>query len=200
MNAQWVRRTAVASVLLVGLVAAIISYAHIYALASRSGEGWRASLLPLSVDGMLVAASLAIVDRRRVNAPAGWVPWLGLALGIAASLAGNVAAARADLVSQIVAAWPPVALAVSIETLVVILRRSPGPLASVAEDRCVADGLHEDEETPSATDPLLDQARQVITENAGNVGRSRLAGALGVSEHRARTLLVELASSNGHGG
>lgn len=175
MSARWVRRTAVASVLLVGLVAAVVSYAHIYELAARSGEGWRSSLLPLSVDGMLVAATLAIVDRRRRREPAGWVPWLGLTLGIVASLAGNVAAARPDLVSQVVAAWPPCALAVAIETLVVILRR---PRVEVAPAPTVQ-AAHPDDPDPVAE--LLEQG----------AGRARLSRELGITPHQARQLLAE---------
>lgn len=122
VNPHTVRRVSVSAVLLVALVAATCSYAHLYELAVQHGEGWRASLIPLSIDGMLVAATLAIVTQRRHNKPAGWVPWLGLTLGIVASLLGNVAAAHPDVIARLIASWPPVALAISIETLVVILR------------------------------------------------------------------------------
>lgn len=134
MSDRVVRRTSVAAVLLVAAVAATCSYAHLYDLATAHGEGWRASLVPLSIDGMLVAATLAIVSQRRQRKPAGWVPWLGLVLGILASLAGNVAAAHADVIARLIAGWPPAALAVSIETLVVILRDAPAvePVAEPA--------------------------------------------------------------------
>jgi hypothetical protein len=122
MNRQWTRGLAIASVVLVAVVAAVISYCHMHELTLRSGEEWRSVLIPFSVDGMLVATTLAIVDRRRANLPAGWVPWTGLGLGLVASLVANIAAARPELVAQLVAAWPPVALAVSIETLVIVLR------------------------------------------------------------------------------
>lgn len=182
MNATWVRRIAVTSVLLVGVVAAVISYNHIYELAARSGEQWRAALLPLSVDGMLVAATLAIVDRRRVGQRAGWVPWLGLALGIAASLAGNVAAARPDLISQIVAAWPPVALAVSIETLVGVLRRVSPSTTTEAPQINVE---------PPAEVPVGDDDPDPIAELiAEGAGRRRIAQVAGVSEHEARKMIA----------
>lgn len=181
MSARWVRRVAVASVLLVALVAAVISYAHIYELAERHGEEWRSALLPLSVDGMLVAATLAIVDRRRRREPAGWVPWLGLTLGIAASLAGNVAAARPDLVSQIVAAWPPLALAVSIETMVVVLRR---PAAQVAPEQAEDD---EDDPKPGLTLVGEDPVAELIEQGAS---QRQLAEVLGVTRHQVRQMLA----------
>jgi hypothetical protein len=210
MSPRAVRGWAVAAVLLVALVAAIISYAHQRDLAQEHGEAWRAYLLPLSVDGMLLASTLAIVDRRRRREPAGWVPWLGLALGILASLAANVAAARPDLVSQLIAAWPPAALAIAIETLVVVLRRpktdeppseppvslgvDPEPPSQVAPPALPAEVYQQvtipDEDLERATPDLL---AQLLDEGAS---RRRVAAMLGVSEYRAKKLL---ASRNGNG-
>ena len=45
-----VRVVTVGAVLLVAAVAAVVSYAHMREVAARAGEGWRALLLPLSVD------------------------------------------------------------------------------------------------------------------------------------------------------
>lgn len=210
MSPRAVRGWAVAAVLLVALVAAIISYAHQRDLAQEHGEAWRAYLLPLSVDGMLLASTLAIVDRRRRREPAGWVPWLGLALGILASLAANVAAARPDLVSQLIAAWPPAALAIAIETLVVVLRRPKA--TEVPTEPAVSLGVDPEPPTPVGPEPLpaevyqqvtipdedLDQATpdllaQLLDEGAS---RRRVAAMLGVSEYQAKKLL---ASRNGNG-
>lgn len=156
MSPRAVRGWAVAAVLLVALVAAIISYAHQRDLAQEHGEAWRAYLLPLSVDGMLLASTLAIVDRRRRREPAGWVPWLGLALGILASLAANVAAARPDLVSQLIAAWPPAALAIAIETLVVVLRRPKA--TEVPTEPAVSLGVEPEPPTQVAPRPARKRA------------------------------------------
>lgn len=142
MPPVWVRRLAVASVLLVAAVAAIVSYCHMQELAENAGEGWRSRIIPLSVDGMLVAATLAIVYRRRHGLPAGAVPWLAVGLGISASLLANVAAARPDGVARIIAAWPPLALAISIEVLVQVLavaaEVSPGVTSAVPNETSAA--------------------------------------------------------------
>jgi hypothetical protein len=119
---RWVRVLTVAAVVVVAAVAAVASYAHTRALALSAGEGWRADLLPLSVDGLLVAASLVLLVRRRAGLPAGWLPWFGLALGVATSLAANVAAADPTILGRVVAAWPPLAFAVAFELLVIVLR------------------------------------------------------------------------------
>jgi hypothetical protein len=113
----WVRRVTTAAVVAVAAVAAVASYEHMRALASVAGEGWRAWLLPISVDGLAVAASMTMLVRRRAGQSAGVLPWVALLLGLGASLAANVAAAEPTVVGRLVAAWPPVGLLLSYELL-----------------------------------------------------------------------------------
>lgn len=58
-----VRRITTVAVLAVALVAGVASYDHQRVLASIAGEGWRSYLLPLSVDGLIVAASMTMSPR-----------------------------------------------------------------------------------------------------------------------------------------
>ena len=111
----WVRRITTAAVLAVAAVAAVASYEHMRALAGLAGEGWRSWLLPVSVDGLAVAASMTMLVRRRAGEGAGVLPWVALLLGLGASLAANVAAADPTVVGRVVAAWPPVGLLLSYE-------------------------------------------------------------------------------------
>ena len=113
----WVRHITTWAVLAVATVAAVASYEHMRALASVAGEGWRSWLLPISVDGLAVAASMTMLVRRRAGERAGVLPWVALLLGLGASLAANVAAAEPTVVGRLVAAWPPVALLLSYELL-----------------------------------------------------------------------------------
>jgi len=113
----WVRRVTTASVLAVALVAAVASYEHMRALAELAGEGWRSWLLPISVDGLAVAASMTMLVRRRAGERAGALPWVALLLGLGASLAANVAAAAPTVAGRLVAGWPPVGLLLSYELL-----------------------------------------------------------------------------------
>lgn len=53
-----VRGITTLAVLAVAIVAAVASYDHQRALAELAGEGWRSWLLPVSVDGLVVAASM----------------------------------------------------------------------------------------------------------------------------------------------
>jgi hypothetical protein len=119
----WVRRTTTAAVLSVALVAAVASYEHMRALAVVAGEGWRSWLLPISVDGLAVAASMTMLVRRRAGLRAGALPWAALLLGLGASLAANVAAAEPSVAGRLVAAWPPVALLLAYELLMQQLGR-----------------------------------------------------------------------------
>jgi hypothetical protein len=87
-----IRWTTAGAVIAVAAVAAVASYEHAYDLVRAHGEaGWTARLVPLTVDGLIYASSMVMLDcaRRKVPVPA-LARWL-LGLGIAATLAANVA-------------------------------------------------------------------------------------------------------------
>jgi len=72
--------------------AAVISYSHIYGLGRAHGQdGTAARLLPLSVDGLILAASLVLLHEARNgrDAPglARFMRWLGIAATIDANIA-----------------------------------------------------------------------------------------------------------------
>lgn len=110
-------RTTIAAVGVVAAVGAILSYWHMHELAERVGEGWQSWLLPLAVDGLVVAASMTMVSRRHAGKSPGVLAWVSMVAGIAASLAANVAAASPSAIGRIIAAWPPVALLLAYELL-----------------------------------------------------------------------------------
>jgi len=105
------------TVILVAACAARASYDHQRRFVEMAGETEAAWYLPLSVDGMMLVASLNMLVRRWDNQPAGWLTWCALGLGGMASLAANVAAADPTLIGRVVAGWPPVCLIVSYELL-----------------------------------------------------------------------------------
>ena len=76
-----------------------------------------AALTPLSVDGMIVAASTALLADSRAGRRGGLLPWALLVVGSAASLAANVAVAQPTLVGRVIAAWPSFALISAYEML-----------------------------------------------------------------------------------
>ncbi|MGH9289527.1 MAG: DUF2637 domain-containing protein [Acidimicrobiales bacterium] len=115
------------AVVAVALVAAVASYDHQRSLAEMAGENWRAWLLPISVDGLVLVASRTMLVHRRIGHPGGLLAWVALLLGLTASLAANVAAAEPTLIGRLVAAWPPVALLFSYELLMQQLRADANP-------------------------------------------------------------------------
>ncbi|GAA3742589.1 DUF2637 domain-containing protein [Salinactinospora qingdaonensis] len=89
---RWSRWTTVAAVFMWAVIAAGVSYSPMFELALRHGEPQRrAALFPLSVDGMIVASSMALLSEARKGKRGGLLPWSLLVLGSVASLAANVA-------------------------------------------------------------------------------------------------------------
>ena len=124
---RWVRRTTTAGVLVVAVVAALGSYEHMRALGVEVGEGWRAGLLPFSVDGLGVVAAMTMLVRRWAGQPVGLLAWTALVLSLGVSLAANVAAAEPTLEARLWAAWPPVGLLMAIELLMQQIKARGGP-------------------------------------------------------------------------
>lgn len=85
-----IRWSTALAVLGVAAVAAAASYQHAYDLVWAHGEsGWTAHMVPLTVDGLIYASSMVMLDsaRRKTPVPA-LARWL-LGLGVAAALAAN---------------------------------------------------------------------------------------------------------------
>lgn len=62
---RWIRWTTTCCM---ALIAATVSYLHMHALVAMHGQpGWVAALSPLSVDGMIVAASTTLLADSRAN-------------------------------------------------------------------------------------------------------------------------------------
>lgn len=99
-------------------IAAWSSYRHMVHVALTVGEQADvAYVLPLSVDGLLVVASIAMVDDRRSGRTVRWSARVAFTIGVLASLAANVSAAQPTIGARIVAAWPALALLLTVELL-----------------------------------------------------------------------------------
>jgi Protein of unknown function (DUF2637) len=90
-----------------------------YACASRDAlPAWLGSSAdPLSVDGMIVAASTTLLADSRSGGRGGLLPWALLAVGSVASVAANVAVAEPTATGRVIAAWQSYALIGSYELL-----------------------------------------------------------------------------------
>jgi hypothetical protein len=102
----------------VALIAAFSSYSHMVHVALRCGERPEvAYALPFSVDGMLVVATVVMVDDKRHAHRVRPIARLAFTAGVLASVAANIAAAHPSVGARIVDAWPAVALLLVVEML-----------------------------------------------------------------------------------
>jgi Protein of unknown function (DUF2637) len=122
---RWIGRTTVGCVGMLALIAGAVSYLHMHLLVELHGQpGWAAALTPLSVDGMIVAASTTLLAESRSGGRGGLLPWALLVAGSAASLAANVAVAQPTMTGTLIAAWPSFSLIASYELLMRQVRRA----------------------------------------------------------------------------
>jgi uncharacterized protein DUF2637 len=119
-----IRRGTAAVVLAVAAFAAVVSYSHIYDLGRAHGQsGTAARLLPLSVDGLILAAGLVLLHAARRQAPAPVLARCCLWGGIAATVGANVAYGAAyGPLGAIISAWPAVAFVGSAEMALGMVR------------------------------------------------------------------------------
>ncbi|WP_245646198.1 DUF2637 domain-containing protein [Nocardiopsis trehalosi] len=132
-----IRETTKAVVFVVAGVAAVVSYRHAYAVVTAFGEnGLAAYMIPVTLDGLVYASSMVILDAARNRLPPPLLAWVLLWLGITATLAANIAHGwEFGPVGAVVAAWPAVALVGCYEMLMWLIRTGPGarPASSGAE-------------------------------------------------------------------
>ena len=199
MNAdRLIRWTAFAAVLAVAGVAAWISYRHAVEIVTLHGEpGAVGHLYPVVIDGLIVAASMVLLDAARHREAAPRLAWWLLSAGIGATLAANVlAGVPSGWLGAIVAAWPALAFVGCYELLMMLVRASArravaGP-GTAARDAVWA--------------PLPDSAEAAAiaslraTLAAGNPWSGRqLEARFGLSRSQATKVReAVLAESNGH--
>jgi Protein of unknown function (DUF2637) len=190
-----IRWSTVAAVSIVAGVAGTVSYEHAYQVVRAHGEaGIVARLYPATIDGLVYAASMALLDAaRRKRAAPRLARWL-LGAGIGATLAANVAAGIAyGPLGAVVAAWPAGALVGSYELLMVIIRGS-----AAGQDEPPA-GHH----VPQAPADVAAAARLAYTTSVtlgSPLSQRAIADRFGLSRRKAAQLMTEAAAStNGHG-
>ncbi|GAA4898744.1 DUF2637 domain-containing protein [Streptomonospora salina] len=129
----------------VSAVAAVVSYRHAYAVVTQYGEsGLTAWMIPLTIDGLVYASSMVILDAARHNLRAPVLAWCLLWVGILATLAANVAhGIQNGVVGAVVAAWPAIALVGCYEMMMWLVRArsegSPEAQASLDVDERAAE-------------------------------------------------------------
>jgi hypothetical protein len=174
-------------------ITAIVSYLHALAVVQSVGNtGAMAYLIPFVADLMIVSASMALLEAARNSAAKPALAIVSLVFGIGATLAMNVAAGwHHGSTGALVAALPPVALVLSLETLIGLVRRShergvstsdcqtepppgqcPHQVAMTADDAVVSAYLHGRD-----CDGDIPSQRQLATQFG--VSRAKVAALVG---------------------
>ncbi len=124
MTDRLIKITTALAVVAVAVVAAVTSYQHAYELVRAHGEsGVTARLLPFTVDGLIWAASMVVLDASRRNQPVPRLAAWSLGTGIAATIGANLAhGVGHGPVGALVRAWPALALVGSFELLMMLIR------------------------------------------------------------------------------
>ena len=135
MTDRLIRITTALAVVAVAVVAAVISYQHAYELVRSHGEsGVTARLLPFTVDGLIWAASMVVLDASRRGRPVPRLAAWSLGVGIVATVGANLAhGVGHGPVGALVSAWPALALVGSFELLMMLIRTGRGTRPDEAE-------------------------------------------------------------------
>lgn len=191
MSGDRVIRFATAAVVCaVAAFAAVVSYSHIYGLGRAYGQdGTAARLLPLSVDGLILAASLVLLHEARNDRDAPRLARLMLWLGIGATIGANIAfGAGYGLLGAVISAWPAVAFIGSVEIAMQQVRRSRVPRAVIRGPAVPGDV----EQAVRAAYAASVAAGQPLSQRA-------MAERFGLSRRRVSQLITSTsAESNGH--
>ena len=189
------RRVTTGIVLAVGLFAGSDSYSHIYTLARDHGQGIAsAALLPLAGDGLIAAASSAMLVASRQGRDVPVLARVMLLAGIGATIAANVGyGLHAGLTGALLSVWP-VAAYVGCMELLTWMRRNTGmhpavrPASADAPDE-LARRRH------SGTPALLDAARRAFpTAGVGHVPSLReIQRELRIGQSKAQQVQAHLA-------
>ena len=114
------------AVVAVAGVAGYVSYWHAVDVVTANGEpGLIARLYPAAIDGLIVAASMVLLDTARHGESAPALAWWLLGSGVGVTLAANVTyGAHTGTAGALWAAWPALAFVGCYELLLLLARAS----------------------------------------------------------------------------
>jgi hypothetical protein len=196
MTDRLIRVTTALAVATVAAVAAVISYRHAYELVSTHGEtGVTARLVPFTVDGLILTASMLILHANRRHLPVPPLARWCLAAGILATIGANLAHGLGHgPIGALVSAWPALALAGSFELLMTLVRTEPRDGASSRHTSQVGQSPPiEDHDAPPAMVEAPSTEQVVLAwHNAGHSQRG-IARDLNLDRRKVKRIIEEAA-------
>jgi hypothetical protein len=200
---RWIRRLTVGAVLLVAAIAATVSFVHIQHLAITNGQTrLSAMLLPVSIDGTVLASSMVMVRAARLGIGTPWLSRVGLALSVAATLAANLDYGLSyGLTGALISAWPALAFLLTAELAIGMLRQSRSATVTAKD----ATGQRDSRATRSAprqkaataAGPDIEASALAVLARQPGVSGADLGRAIGASPRTGQRLLARLATANG---
>ena len=196
MTDRLIRITTALAVVAVAVVAAIICYQHAYELVRSHGEsGMTARLLPFTVDGLIWAASMVVLDVSRRNRPVPRLAAWSLGAGIVATVGANLAhGVGHGPVGALVSAWPALSLVGSFELLMMLIRSGrgtwPGEVGCESLNQAVPPLAQEAPPELTAA-PILEQTVRARYE-AGHSQRA-IARELNIDRRKVKRILDQAA-------
>lgn len=191
MADRLIRITTALAVVAVAAVAAVISYRHAYELVHSHGEsGPTARLVPFTVDGLIWAASMVILDASRRKQPAPPLAKWSLAVGIVATVGANVAHGTSHgAIGAVVSAWPALALVGSFELLMTLTRSAArGDLFRDEERTAPEHPRTEVEQTPEQA--VLDEYRASLQSPGRPVSQRYLAEKYNIDRRKVKQIIT----------
>jgi len=184
-GAMWVLASAVA------LIAATVSYTHIYALArSHGGNVTDARLLPLSVDALILVGELMLLHEADKKGQRYFFGWALVWSGILATLTANVAfGAQFGIAGALLWGWPAYSFILAAAGMVSIVKRQGAEPVVDPVLGIIATNAHE-----------AAMASLRATLEAGNpLSQRQIADRFGLSRADARTIYTSvIPAANGH--
>ena len=185
-----IRAATAAVVCAVAAFAAVVSYSHIYGLGRAHGQdGTAARLLPLSIDGLILAASLVLLHEARNGRDAPRLARLMLWLGIGATIGANIAfGAGYGLLGALISAWPAVAFIGAVEIAMQEVRRARVPRAATSVP-----------EVPGDVEQAVRAAYAASVAAGQPLSQRAMAERFGLSRRKVSQLVTQVtASGSGH--
>jgi hypothetical protein len=192
-----VRWTAVAAVVAVAGVAAYVSYWHCVEVVTHRGEpGMVGHLYPVVIDGIIVAASMVLLDAARHTEAAPKLAWWLLGAGIAVTLAANVTyGAQSGVSGALWAAWPAAAFVGCYELLMLLVRAAARRAPALPEP--ASDAVWRD--VPADAQSAAMVALRATLAAGNPLSGRQLEARFGLSRaESAKVREMVTAESNGH--
>jgi len=186
------RITTALAVVAVASVAAIISYQHAYELVRTHGEsGLTARLLPFTVDGLIWAASMVVLDASRRNQRVPRLALWSLGGGIVATVGANLAHGLGHgPIGALVSAWPALALVGSFELLMLLVRTA----------HSMPSFLRSHDQTPTTSPGAPDVDDVVRAMHHEGVSQRAIGRQLGIDRRRVKRVITEALRESAESG